>query len=107
MIFLILGGLAGFTWANYRFAVAYPGGHEFLSNWLGSRLFLTEGQSPYSVETTAQIQRMAYGRLAKTGEDPLLFTNPLYSIVIFAPFALISDFNIARSLWMTFYLSQH
>jgi hypothetical protein len=100
-IIIVLGLLGGLTWANYRFSSALKGGDDFLSYWLGTRLFLTEGQSAYSEQTTSQIQIMAYGHQAKENEKSLIFTNPLYSLIIYAPFALIPDFNLARSIWMT------
>jgi len=89
------------TWVNYRFAVQNPGGNDFLSRWLGIRKFLMEGASPYSDETTQEIQTMMYGRLAQVDEDQVLFVYPFYSIYIFAPFALIADYDMARAVWMT------
>jgi hypothetical protein len=100
-ITIILGLLGGLTWVNYRFSSSLKGDNDFLSYWLGTRLFLTEGQSAYSEQTTSQIEIMAYGHQAKENEKSLIFTSPLYSLIIYAPFALIPDFNLARSLWMT------
>lgn len=88
-------------WANYTYSVANPGGSDFLPRWVGIRNFLMDGTSPYSEETTAEIQRLFYGRPARPGEDQVLFVYPFYSIFIFAPFALIPDFNTARAVWMT------
>ena len=98
VIVLVLGGL---TWANHRFALQSPGGNDFLPRWEGTRLFIDNGWSPYSKETTHEIQRMTYGRGARQGEDQVLFVYPFYSFVIFAPFALIHDYVWARALWMT------
>lgn len=91
---------AGLAWANFRFASAVPGGNDFLPRWMGTRQFLLRGQSPYSVETTRQIQREIYGRRAQEGEDQHLFLYPFYSILVFLPFAMISDFVAARAAWM-------
>lgn len=87
--------------ANYRYCVQNPGGSDFLPRWVGVRKFLMEGVSPYSAETTAEIQRMFYGRPARASEDQVLFVYPFYSIFIFGPFALIPDYNTARAVWMT------
>jgi hypothetical protein len=95
---LILGGL---TYANYRFAEQNPGGNDFIPRWLGTRLFLENGQSPYSPEVTRAIQRMIYGRAAQAGEDQVLFVYPFYSFLIFTPFAMVEDYVLARALWMT------
>ena len=93
--------LAGLVWGNYRYAKNNPGGNDFLVHWLGNRLFITEGQSPYSDETALAIQKMVYGRAARTGEHELRVAYPLYSLLLFAPFSLISDYVLARAVWMT------
>jgi hypothetical protein len=98
---LALAGVAGLGWANYRFTAQNPGGNDFLPRWLGTRLFLMEGQSPYSEQTTLEIQRFVYGRVARADEDQVLFVYPFYSFVIYAPFSLIQDYLLARTLWMT------
>ncbi len=94
---LLLGVL---IWGNLRFVQANPGGTDFLVHWVGTRAFILEGLSPYSDETALQIQTMVYGRAALPGEHELRVAYPLYSILIFLPFALISDYNTARAIWM-------
>ncbi|OGO33529.1 MAG: hypothetical protein A2W35_14500 [Chloroflexi bacterium RBG_16_57_11] len=89
------------TWANYRYSIQNPGGSDLLPRWAGTRLFIMEGQSPYSEETTQEIQRLFYGRPARSDEDQVLFVYPFYAIFLFSPFALIPDYNIARAVWMT------
>lgn len=93
--------LSALTWGNYEYAQENPGGNDFLVHWMGARNLITEGISPYSDETALDIQRIVYGRPAQNGEHELRVAYPLYSIAIFAPFALISDFVLARALWMT------
>ncbi|HVN54226.1 MAG TPA: glycosyltransferase 87 family protein [Anaerolineaceae bacterium] len=92
---------AGLTWGNFRYAEQNPGGNDFLVHWVGTRAFFIHGQSPYSDEVALQIQTAAYGRPAKPGEHELRVAYPLYSTLIFAPFALIKDFTLARAVWMT------
>ncbi len=98
---LVIGVVAALTWFNYRYAQQNPGGNDFLVHWMGTRTFLTEGLSPYSDETAERIQIAAYGRPARAGEHELRVSYPLYSIVVFLPYALISDYNLARAAWMT------
>jgi hypothetical protein len=86
---------------NLRFTRTNPGGVDFLARWVGTRLFLTSGQSPYSVETSAAIQDAIYGRAAEPGEDEALFAYPFYSIIVFAPFSLVGDYATARAAWIT------
>ena len=101
LIVLAAIALVFLTWANYRYSAQNPGGSDLLPRWVGTRLFLMEGQSPYSEETTLEIQRLFYGRAARSGEDQVLFVYPFYSIFLFSPFALIADYNFARAVWMT------
>src|SRR5436190_19545159 len=93
--------LAGLIWANYQFALANPGGTDFLVHWVGARALL-RGETPYGDKTALEIQEMVYGRPAQPGEHELRVAYPIYSAIIFGPFALVSDFDLARSLWMTF-----
>lgn len=89
------------TWANYRYAVQNPGGNDFLVHWIGTRALLVDGLSPYSDEVALRIQEQAYGRPATSGEHELRVAYPLYSMIIFAPYALISNYPLARAFWMT------
>jgi len=93
--------LISLVWVNYQYSVQNPGGSDFLPRWVGTREFIMKGQSPYSEETTREIQQRFYGRSARPDEDQALFVYPFYSIFVFAPFALIPDFNLARAVWMT------
>ncbi len=89
------------TVGNYHYASLNPGGNDFLVHWMGTRSYITEGLSPYSDEVALRIQNMVYGRPAQAGEHELRVAYPLYSIVLFLPFALIKDFTMARAVWMT------
>jgi len=60
------------------------------------------GESPYGDESALQIQTITYGRPALPGEHELRVAYPLYSTLIFAPFALIKNYTLARAAWMTF-----
>ena len=101
VITLLAIALIGISWSNYRFALQNPGGNDFLSRWVGARYFLLNGWSPYSEQTSEMIQTIAYGELADEGRDKMLFAYPFYSIILFAPFALIENYALARGLWMT------
>lgn len=100
-ILLIAITLVGISWANYRFSSQNPGGNDFLSRWVGTRYFLLNGWSPYSTQTSEMIQNMAYGQIADDEEDKMLFVYPFYSIILYAPLAVIGNYALARALWMT------
>lgn len=93
IVLLVLG--------NYFFAKQNPGGTDFLTRWVGLRLFFQKGISPYSDQASLVIQQNIYGHAALPGQDEARFVYPLYSIVFFGPFLLIYNYEIARSLWMT------
>lgn len=96
-----VGLFAGLTYANYQYSKTNPGGNDFLVHWVGTRSLITEGLNPYSDEVALRIQTFAYGRPARPGEHELRVAYPLYSVLLFLPFSLVSDFTLARALWMT------
>ena len=97
----LMAGVVILFAANQRFVAASPGGNDFLVHWVGTRALLFENASPYSDSVATRIQTLAYGRPAQPGEHELRVAYPLYSIVLFAPFAMLADYALARSLWMT------
>lgn len=97
----VIGMLVALTIFNYRYSRTNPGGNDFLVHYIGTRTFLKEGISPYSDETALRIQTAAYGHPAEPGQHELRVAYPLYSIVLFMPYALVSDYDLARALWMT------
>ena len=94
----IIGAL---TYVNYQLATASPGGVDFMTHWVGTRA-LFHGESPYSKSVALRVQTLFYGRPAQSGENEFLDPYLIYMEVIFAPFALISDYTVARAVWMTF-----
>lgn len=102
LILAILVGLAGLTWANYRFAVQNPGGNDFLARWMGARKWLMEGISPYDEQVSLATQEIIYGHPADVsqGEDKNHFVYPLTSMIFFGPFGLL-EYLPARAIWMT------
>jgi len=96
---VVFGGL---VWVNYQFANNNPGGNDFLPHYVGARALIFEGVSPYSEEVALEIQNLVFGRQAIPGENETRVVYPLYSILLFAPFALIGDYLLARVAWMIF-----
>ena len=99
--FLALASLGGLAWANTLYARAHPGETDFFVPWLGARTFLQYGNSPYDEPATQRAQLIYYGHLAKEGQDPLRLDVPFCVELFYFPFALISDYALARGLWMT------
>jgi hypothetical protein len=99
---LVAGVLVGLSIANYRLAVQAPGGNDFLARWVGANQWLVLGRDPYSPQVSRVAQNLIYGRPAdrQAGEDVAHFAYPLFSMIFFGPFGLIS-YPLARALWMT------
>lgn len=100
-LIVVVGVLVLLTWGNLNYARQNPGGNDFLVHWEGTRSFLIDNLSPYSDQTALRIQTLAYGGPAGPGQHELRVAYPLYSIILFFPFAFISDFAVARAVWMT------
>lgn len=101
LILLVLVAFVTLTWGNYRYALQNPGGNDFIPRWVGLRLFMTEGISPYGDEASHTIQQIIFGRPAQAHEDHSLFVYPLYSLALMWPYALVGSLPLARALWMT------
>jgi hypothetical protein len=102
IIILVLILAAGLAWVNHQIVLNERGVGVYAPLWMGTRLAILEGQSPYSEETLVSTQSLMYGgRAAYSWEDQGWFLYPYFSMVVFAPTALISDYNIARAIWMT------
>lgn len=98
LLLIVVGGLC---WVNIQFAKNNPGGNDFLVHYIGARSYIFEGLSPYSDEVASRIQIAAYGHPAQGIEHELRVAYPLYSIILFAPFSLIGNYQVARAVWMT------
>jgi len=101
LIFLALAILGGLVWANTLYARLHSGETDFLIPWLAARTFLQYGDSPYGDPATQRAQVVYYGRLIFEGEDPLRLNVPFPVELFYFPFALVTDYALARSLWMT------
>jgi len=101
LVFLALAILGGLAWANTLYARVHPGEKDFIVPWLAARTFLQYGDSPYSEPAAQRAQVVYYGRLAANDQDPLRLSLPFPVELFYFPFALVSDYAIARGFWMT------
>ncbi len=99
-ILLALAILGGLVWANTVYVRANPLEKDFLVPWLGARTFLQYGDSPYGEPATQRAQIVYYGRLATEAEDPLQLGLPFPLELFYFPFALVTDYALARAIWM-------
>jgi hypothetical protein len=96
---IVLGGLVAL---NVYLARLLPGGEQFYQRWSGARAFLVESIEPYSTTIAERVQQVAYGRSAFTSEYPYVLNDPFHIVLLYTPLALLSDFAVARGLWMLF-----
>lgn len=88
------------VWVTHTFLVARgPGTVDFYARWVGARAYFLQGLSPYSDQVSQQIQEHFYGRLARPGEDLVLFVYPLYTVFLIAPLALL-PYTWAAAIWL-------
>jgi hypothetical protein len=61
---------------------------------------LVEHIEPYGTTVAERTQNAAYGRQAFSSEYPYVLNDPFHIVMLYIPLALISDFTIARGIWM-------
>src|SRR4026208_1994996 len=96
LLFIFIAVLA----ANIAIARTLPGGEWFYLRWSGARAFLIEKIEPYGTEISQRVQDTVYGRVATESEYPFVLNDPFYIVLLYAPLALLSDFTLARAIWM-------
>ncbi|HEY5731764.1 MAG TPA: hypothetical protein VIS72_17075 [Anaerolineales bacterium] len=100
LLLLALVLLTGLLALNIYLARILPGGEQFFLRWSGARAYLVEQVEPYSMTIAERTQNIVYGRQAFSGEYPYVLNDPFHIVLLYIPLALVSDFSIARGLWM-------
>ncbi len=99
-VLIVLGLLGLVVSAHVRFARQNPGGTDFLVYWVATRHVVFQGESPYGDPVILEAQRRIYGRPAYAWENQHRPIYPFHFVFLFAPFALIGDYPLARAWWM-------
>lgn len=124
LLFLGLVALAAFLAANIALARALPSGEWFFQRWSGTRSFFADvlqssgsvkggrtmpegtpdvirrAAGPYTTEVARRTQEIVYGRRAFSSEYTYVLNDPFFILLLYTPLALISDFSLARGIWM-------
>lgn len=90
------------TIGNLQIIKNYPSGFDFIAHWQGVRTFISEGASPYSEQAAAEISMTIQEVNEPGGVGNYRFLTPLFSLIFYAPMALIKDAGVAAAIWMTF-----
>ncbi|MBE0672781.1 MAG: hypothetical protein IH588_19560 [Anaerolineales bacterium] len=75
------------------------GGGDFYTHWVASRGFVFEKIDPYSGEVPARVQELVYKDSAKAGDEPYILDTPFHILLLYFPFSLFSDPQLARALY--------
>lgn len=93
---VVLAASAGLVYAN----MSLPrGGGEFLRHWAGARAFAFERIDPYTSYVPDLVQKLVYGKPAAAGDDPYILDTPFHILLLYIPFALLSDPMLARAIF--------
>ncbi|MBL8101337.1 MAG: hypothetical protein JNM02_02290 [Anaerolineales bacterium] len=93
ILFLIVS--TALVYAN----LTLTGGGDFYTHWAASRAFIFEKIDPYSGEIPARVQELVYGDSAKAGDEPYILDTPFHILLLYFPFSLLSDPQLARALY--------
>ncbi len=96
VVVLFLALSAALVFVNLKFE---SGGGDFYVHWVAARAFTVDKIEPYSGEVASRTQQLAYGTSAKAGDEPYILDTPFHILLIYFPFALLSDPLLARALF--------
>jgi|GEM_PF-6657017 len=97
----VILGLALLLWGSYQLAQSHPVGVEFNAGWTATRLYLSEGVDPYGSRTNQAIQRNAEIHAGELDIEAPLYSQPFYAVLVYVPYALIDNYQLALALWLT------
>ncbi|MBI5946172.1 MAG: hypothetical protein HY864_17565 [Chloroflexi bacterium] len=81
------------------FNLTLKGGGDFYVHWVASRGFIVDRIDPYSGRVPALVQQLVYDGAAKAGDEPYILDTPLQILLLYFPFSLLSDPQIARAIY--------
>jgi hypothetical protein len=94
---LLLAFCTGLVFLNLKFE---KGGGEFYVHWVAARGFTaTEKIEPYGGEVSRRTQELVYGDPAQAEEEPYILDTPFHIFLLYFPFALLSDPQLARAIF--------
>jgi hypothetical protein len=102
LLFFTVAVGGGLFWGNMNFVQRVPGGADFIVPWKAAQNFMMNGDSPYSENTSRNIQQSIYGHPSQPGQYPYRVSLPLNFLMLFFTLSWIHDLTLARSIWMIF-----
>jgi hypothetical protein len=86
--------------ADIRIAQAVGGGRTFFAMWEGARKFLVLHEAPYGPVAAPVVGNLPGGRSPGATPEPYFLTIPFFLVPFYFPIALVSDWALARGLWI-------
>lgn len=75
------------------------GGGDFYAHWVSARAFLFERIDPYSGLIPERVQNIVYDDVIQTGDEVYILDTPFHILLLYFPFALLSDVELARAIF--------
>jgi hypothetical protein len=99
---LSISVLGGLFWANLRFTRIENGGNDLAIYWTSARTLLYDDATPYGELASLKSQYLIYGLAGRKGDPPSRLDLPFHIETYILPLGIISDYQTARAVWMTF-----
>jgi hypothetical protein len=94
-LFLILS--TALVFLNLRFE---RGGGDFYVHWVAARGYIEPVKiDPYSGDVPNRTQQLVYGTSAQAGDEPYILDTPFHIFLLYFPFSLLSDPELARAIF--------
>lgn len=75
------------------------GGGDFYVHWVAARGFLFEQTDPYSGLIPERVQNIVYDDSIRAGDEVYILDTPFHILLLYFPFALLSDVELARAIF--------
>lgn len=93
VVLLVLS--AGLVSAN----LTLQGGGDFFVHWVAGRGVIFDRIDPYGEGVPARVQELVYQGPAPAGSEPYILDTPFHLLLLYFPFSLLSDSEMARALF--------
>lgn len=94
---LFLALCTALVFLNLKFE---DGGGDFYVHWVAVRGYIEPVKlDPYGGDVPNRTQQLVYGTLASAGDEPYILDTPFHIFLLYFPFALLSDPQLARAIF--------
>ncbi|HCK65638.1 MAG TPA: hypothetical protein DHW49_05185 [Anaerolineae bacterium] len=94
ILFLVIA--SALVYVNLSFP---KGGGDFYVHWVSARGFIFEQTDPYSGLIPERVQQIVYDDAIEAGDEVYILDTPFHILLLYFPFALLSDVELARAIF--------